>query len=116
MKKEFIISLLLLMIVSVINSYYGRYYLDSYSNYFKKRANYHQYKSKFKKQSYQTTCIRSSYKGNNYSNIEIDLKSKKIKLPKLGYVSIRGYRNLEYIHGRIINATLEKKQPINIMF
>ena len=34
MKKKFIISLLLLMIVSVINSYYGRYYLDSYSNYF----------------------------------------------------------------------------------
>ena len=34
MKKKFIISLLLLMIVSVINFYYGRYYLDSYSNYF----------------------------------------------------------------------------------
>lgn len=48
-------------------------------------------------------------KENNYSNIEINLKNKKIKLPKLGYISIRGYRNLECIDGRIINATVEKE-------
>ena len=82
---------------------------DSYRNFFEKRANYPQFKSKFKKQSYRTNCIRSSYKENKYSNIEIDLKIKKIKLPKLGYVSIRGYRNLECINGRIINATVEKE-------
>ena len=82
---------------------------DSYRNFFEKRTNYPQFKSKFKKQSYRTNCIRSSYKENDYSNIEIYLNIKKIKLPKLGYVSIRGYRNLECINGRIINATLEKE-------
>lgn len=82
---------------------------DSYKNFFDKRSNYPKFKNKFNKQSYRTTCIRSSYKGNSYSNIEIDLKNKKIKLPKLGLVDIRGYRNLESIDGRIINATVEKE-------
>ena len=44
-----------------------------------KRRGYPIFKNKFSKQSYRTTCINSSYKGNNYSNIEIDLKNKKIK-------------------------------------
>ena len=34
MKKKFIMSLILLIIISIVNSYYGKYYLDSYSNYF----------------------------------------------------------------------------------
>ena len=52
--------------------------------------------------------MKSSYKGKEYSSIELDLVNKKIKLPKLGLVDIRGYRNLEVINGRIINATIEK--------
>ena len=82
---------------------------DSYKNFFEKRSNYPKFKSKFNKQSYRTTCIRSSYKGNGYSNIEIDLKNRKIKLPKLGLVDIRGYRNLYNINGKIINVTVEKE-------
>ena len=81
---------------------------DSYKNFFSKRSGYPVFKNKFSKQSYRTTCIKSSYKGNNYSNIEVDLKNKKIKLPKLGLVSIRGYRNLDSINGNIINATIER--------
>ena len=38
----------------------------------------------------------------------MDLKNKKIKLPKLGLVSIRGYRNLDSINGNIMNATIER--------
>ena len=82
---------------------------DSYKNFFNKRSGYPKFKSKFSKQSYRTTCIRNSYKGKDYSNIEIDLINKKIKLPKLGLVYIRGYRNLKKINGRIINATVEKE-------
>ena len=82
---------------------------DSYKNYFSKRSEYPKFKSKFNKQSYRTTCIRSSYKGKDYSNIEIDLINRKIKLPKLGLVDIRGYRNLENINRRIINVTVEKE-------
>ena len=81
---------------------------DSYKNFFSKRSGYPVFKNKFSKQSYRTTCIKSSYKGNNYSNIEIVLKNRVIKLPKLGIVSIRGYRNLDSIKGNIINATIER--------
>ena len=79
---------------------------DAYKNFFAKRSNYPTFKSKFKRQSYRTNCMKSSYKGKNYSSIEFDLKTKEIKLPKLGKVSIRGYRNLENINGRIINVTV----------
>ena len=82
---------------------------DSFKNYFSKRSNYPRFKNKFNKQSYRTTCIRSTYKGKEYSNIELDLINRKVKLPKIGLVDIRGYRNLKYINGRIINATIEKE-------
>ena len=81
---------------------------DSYKNFFSRRSGYPVFKNKFSKQSYRTTCIKSSYKGNSYSNIEIDLKNSIIKLPKLGHVSIRGYRNLDSINGNIVNVTIER--------
>ena len=79
---------------------------DAYKNYFSKRSNYPIFKSKNKIQSYRTNCIKSTYKGREYSSIKLDLINKKIKLPKLGLVNIRGYRNLDYINGNIINATI----------
>ena len=82
---------------------------DSYKNFFARRSSYPNFKSKFSKQSYRTTCIRGSYKGKEYSNIELDFINKRIKLPKLGLVEIRGYRNLESINGKIINVTVEKE-------
>ena len=66
------------------------------------------FKSKFARQSYRTNCIRSTYKGKEYSNIELDLLTRFIKLPKLGRVKIRGYRNKERIEGKIVNATISK--------
>ena len=93
---------------------------DSFKNYFSKRTNYPRFKSKFSKQSFRTTCIKSTYKEKEYSNIILDLKNKKIKLPKLGFVDVRGYRKLEKINGRIINATVEKettnKYYVSIIF
>ena len=82
---------------------------DSYSNFFAKRSGYPSFKNKFSKQSYRTNCIRSTYKGTNYSNIAIFKKDNQIKLPKLGVVNIKGYRNLENINGKIINATIERE-------
>jgi len=82
---------------------------DAYRNFFEERNYYPVFKNKYIHQSYRTNCIRSSYKGKNYSNIEIDLKNKKIKLPKLGQVDIRGYRSLESISDKIINATITKE-------
>lgn len=82
---------------------------DSFKNLFSKRASYPKFKSKYNKQSYRTNCIKRTYKGKEYSNIILDLKNKKIKLPKLGIVNIRGYRNLDHIEGKIINASVTKE-------
>ena len=83
---------------------------DSYKNYFSKRGAYPSFKNKFSKQSYRTNCITSVYKNKKYSNIEIDIKEKMIKVPKLGLVKIRGYRNLNELTDRIINITIEKEK------
>lgn len=82
---------------------------DAYKDFFAKRSNYPVFKSKYARQSYRTNCIRSSYKESTYSNIKLDLKKKEIKLPKLGKVKIRGYRNLKEISDKIINATIIKE-------
>ena len=83
---------------------------DSYENYFSKRSAYPSFKNKFSKQSYRTNCITSVYKNKKYSNIKIDIKEKMIKVPKLGLVKIRGYRNLNELTDRIINITIEKEK------
>ena len=79
---------------------------DAYKNFFSKRSGYPSFKSKYNKQTYRTNCMKSEYKGKKYSSIELDIKNKKIKLPKLGLVDIRGYRNIDNITGDIINATI----------
>ena len=77
------------------------------NKYYKKQGGYPKYKKKGIKDSYRTNCIKKIYKDKIYENIKIDLKNKIITLPKLKEVKIRGYRNLECINGRIINATIE---------
>ena len=81
---------------------------DGFNNFFAKRSGYPNFKSKFNRQSYRTSCIRSTYKDKEYSNIELDLLTRFIKLPKLGKVKIRGYRDKNIIEGRIINATISR--------
>ncbi len=81
---------------------------DGFNNFFAKRSGYPRFKSKFARQSYRTSCIRSTYKGKEYSNIEVDLLTRFIKLPKLGKVKIRGYRDKERIEGKIVNATISR--------
>ena len=83
---------------------------NAYTRYFKKLGSHPKYKSKNNKESYRTNCIRSSYKGNDYANIKVDLFHHEIKLPKLNPIKIRGYRNLlTFEDKRIINATVSKE-------
>ena len=82
---------------------------DAYKNFFSKRSNYPKFKNKYNRQTYRTNCIKNTYKGKIYSNINIDLDKKLIKLPKLGLIKIRGYRNYKEIKGNIINATIIKE-------
>lgn len=51
---------------------------DAFKDCFSKRSNYLRFKSKYNKQSYRTTCIRSTYKNREYSNMELDLVNKKV--------------------------------------
>ena len=82
---------------------------DAFKNFFSKRSNYPIFKNKFSRQSYRTNCITGEYKSKKYSNVLVDLINKKIKLPKLGLVDIRGYRNLEVINGKIMNVCVVKE-------
>ncbi len=81
---------------------------NSFKRYYKHLGGYPKFKKKGYKDSYRTNFITSEYKGTTYSNIKIDLNKKVITLPKLKEIKIRGYRNLEYINGRIINATFSE--------
>ena len=81
----------------------------AFNDYYAKRKGYPNFKSKFSRQSYRTSCVRGTYKEKEYSNIEVDLLTKNIKLPKLGKVKIRGYRDKDKINGKILNATISKE-------
>ena len=83
---------------------------NAYNKFFKEKIGYPKYKSKYDRNSYRTNFITSTYKGKIYENIKLDLINKTITLPKLKQVSIRGYRNLNDINGRIINATVLKEK------
>ena len=80
----------------------------AYTNYFNKRGSHPVYKKRGVKDSYKTINIKSSYKERNYSNIIIDINNRIIKLPKLGNIKIKGYRNLKK-ELDIINATIMKE-------
>ena len=82
---------------------------DGFNNFFAKRSGYPNFKSKFNRQSYRTSCIRGTYKGKEYSNIEVDLLTRNIKLPKLGKVKIKGFRDKDKIEGKIVNATISRE-------
>ena len=82
---------------------------DAFKRFTKHQNNYPKFKGKYSsKRSYRTNYITSTYKGRKYENIKVDLKTKVITLPKLKEVKIRGYRNLESLPGRIINATISE--------
>ena len=78
----------------------------AFNDYYAKRKGYPKFKNRFCKQSYRTSCIRSRHKEKEYSNIEVDLLIRNIKLPKLEKVKIRGFRDKDKIGGKIVNATI----------
>jgi len=82
---------------------------NSYNKFFKEHTGYPKFKRKYDKNSYRTNLITSSYKDKIYENIKVDLVNKTIILPKLKKIKIRGYRNIDKIDGRIINATISRE-------
>ena len=82
---------------------------NAFKKFFNKQSGYPNYKSKFSKNSYNTSAIYRTYKERIYCNIELNLNTKQIKLPKLKWINIRGYRNLQKIKGKIVNATISRE-------
>jgi len=82
---------------------------DAFKRYFNKQGNYPKYKTKYQKNSYNTSAVYRDYKEKKYCNIELNLTNKQIKLPKLKWINIRGYRTLKEVKGRIINATISRE-------
>ena len=83
---------------------------DNIKKYFNNGFGYPKYKSKFDKNSYTTSAVYRNYNDKVYCNIELDLVNRKIKLPKLKWIDIRGYRNIKCINGKIVNVTLSKEK------
>jgi len=83
---------------------------DNLMKYYNNNFGYPKYKSKFDRHSYTTSAIYRTYKDKQYCNIELDLINRKIKLPKLKWINIRGYRNNRNINGKIINATISREK------
>lgn len=78
---------------------------DAFKRNFNQISGYPKFKSKYKRNSYNTPA---TYTGSS-CNIELDLKSKKLKLPQLDWVKVRGYKNIKTINGKIRNATISKE-------
>ena len=82
---------------------------NAYQQMFNKQGGNPKFKSKYGRNSYNTVAVYSKYKNKEYCNIELNLQTRQIKLPKLKWVDIRGYRNTDSINGRIKNATISKE-------
>ena len=79
----------------------------AYDHFFKK-GGFPKFKAKGVKDSYKTNNVVSTYKEKVYNSIELDLEKRLIKLPKLKWVKIKGYRKKESINGRIRSAVIRK--------
>lgn len=93
---------------------------DAFKKLFNKTGEYPKFKSKYNKNSYNTSAVNGIYKNKKYCNIELDLENKQVKLPKLKWVKIKGYRNTKNINGKIKSATISKetsgKYYVSILF
>ena len=66
----------------------------------------HTYKLSFKSKYKHSSYIVDNYEINGYTNIALDLNKRRIKIPKLSYIKIRGYRNIHKIDGKLKNVTI----------
>ena len=82
---------------------------DDYKKLFNKTGGYPKHKSKNNRNSYNIPSTYKKYKDKEYCNIELDLTNRQIKLPKLKWVKIRGYRNIDNINGKIKSATISRE-------
>ena len=76
------------------------------------------FKDKYHKNSYFISNCNSNNNSVNY--IKLDLKNRKVTIPKLNEIKIRGYKKLLNINGKILSYTISResndKYYISILF
>ena len=82
---------------------------DNLKKYYNNHFGYPKFKSKYSRNSYTTSAVYREYKDKAYCNIGVYLLNRKIKLPKLKWINIRGYRSTKNINGKIVNATISRE-------
>lgn len=73
-----------------------------------KEGKYHNYKSKYNKESYTTNNELKTWGNIKYYSVRLNLKDRIVILPRLKSVTIRGYKKLSSINGKIKSATVSK--------
>lgn len=73
-----------------------------------KEDKYPNYKSKYNKESYTTNNELKTWGNIKYYSVRINLKDRIVILPRLKSVTIRGYKKLSSINGKIKSATVSK--------
>lgn len=73
-----------------------------------KEGKYPNYKSKYNKESYTTNNELKTWGNIKYYSVRLNLKDRIVILPRLKSVTIRGYKKLSSINGKIKSATVSK--------
>lgn len=73
-----------------------------------KEDKYPNYKSKYNKESYTTNNELKTWGNIKYYSVRLNLKDRIVILPRLKSVTIRGYKKLSSINGKIKSATVSK--------
>ena len=73
-----------------------------------KVGKYPNYKSKYNKESYTTNNELKTWGNIKYYSVRLNLKDRIVILPRLKSVTIRGYKKLSSINGKIKSATVSK--------
>lgn len=73
-----------------------------------KEGKYHNYKSKYNKESYTTNNELKTWGNIKYYSVRLNLKDRIVILPRLKSVTIRGYKKLSSMNGKIKSATVSK--------
>ncbi len=84
--------------------------INNFKRYQKGMSNYPKFKSKNYTQKYTIPAVYKTSNNKIYSNIKLDLKTKRINLSNIESIKIKGYNDIYNINGKIVSATISKEQ------
>mgnify|MGYP004475587189 FL=1 len=84
--------------------------INNFKRYQNGMSNYPKFKSKNYTQKYTIPAVYKTSNNKIYSNIKLDLKTKRINLSNIESIKIKGYNDIYNINGKIVSATISKEQ------